>query len=110
MEKMATGWDLADLCTIDKDFHADDALACVELINYFVILFELDDWNQLLVPIDNAHMSHPTQCLSILSLTTSIPAHLSQPCISLPCLFVDFSAFSACLASKSLLIFNPPLA
>ena len=45
MEDVPTGWNLANFHAIVENLHADDALSCVELVNVFVILLELNIWN-----------------------------------------------------------------
>ena len=42
---MPTRGDFADFGAVREDFHADYTLWRVELVDFFVSLFELDYWN-----------------------------------------------------------------
>lgn len=56
MKNMATRGHLPYFYAVGKCFHANHTLSCVELVDSFVILFELDDWDELGVSFDKRLM------------------------------------------------------
>ena len=81
MEDVPTRRNPPNLSAIDKVIHAYDALHKAKLVDFFVILAVLDNWNQLIVSINNRQMCDPSYgFLFLLSSQNSAIRKLSQPC------------------------------
>lgn len=78
MEDVSAGWHFSDFGSIGKSFHADDTLGGVELVQFFVILFEFKEWDEFGVLIDQRHMHLTCHFFPIIPLAASLLGSLSN--------------------------------
>ena len=74
MENVSTAWNLSDFSTIRESVHTDDTLYSVELVDFFVVLSKLNDWDQLLILLNNCLMHDSSKCFLLIPppLATSV--------------------------------------
>ena len=53
MENVTTRGDLAHFGVLGKLVHADDTLRSVKFVDFFRVLLVFDDWDELLVLLDD---------------------------------------------------------
>ena len=56
MENVSTAWNLSHFRAICESIHTYDTFYSVELVDFFVVLSELNDRNQLLILLNDCLM------------------------------------------------------
>ena len=67
MENVSTAWNLSDFSTVCESIHTDDTLYSVKLVDFFVVLSKLYDWNQLLILLNYCCMHDSSKCFLLIS-------------------------------------------
>ena len=78
MENVSTARDFPHFSAVGESVHTDDTLYSVELVDFFVVLSKLNDWDQLLILLNNCLMHDSSKCFLLIPppRATSIIDHL----------------------------------
>ena len=66
MENVSTAWNLSHFRAICESIHTYDTFYSVKLVDFFVVLSELYDRNQLLILLNDCLMHNSSQCFLLI--------------------------------------------